>query len=157
LPVRTVEPRPVRAIPAEPAAPAPPLAPRRGYSLDGSAQATGPTSLAVTGVPIRLYGIREAETGQSCPAPNGAKEPCETAARRMIEARLAGHPRVHCRISGPPGEHQAIAVCLDAQGVDLAGLLVGAGLVLANHGEAADYTGAEAVARSQQRGLWRRP
>ena len=68
---------------------------------------------------------------------------------------LKANAAVSCRV--PPGQRRAVAaaLCIDAAGVDLAGFLVAQGFALADPAQSYDYVGAETVARSQKRGLWR--
>jgi endonuclease YncB( thermonuclease family) len=79
--------------------------------------------------------------------------PCAEQAQGILAARLAQKANVSCRFPGAAREDGA-AICLDGDGVDLAGMLVAEGLALADPAQSYDYVGAESVARSQKRGLW---
>jgi endonuclease YncB( thermonuclease family) len=124
----------------------------------GAAQASGATALLVGGRPFSLFGVRPPGTGDRCVAANGVNvgpaPPCAEKAHATLAARLARNPSVSCRLPAPTSA-AAAAICLDAEGVDLGGLLVAEGLALADPSQSYDYVGAEQVARSQQRGLWR--
>jgi endonuclease YncB( thermonuclease family) len=182
LPTVEVRPRPVHTVPdyVAPAAPviwherpgrdltrrapqvaarrAPPPAPRRMPTLviSGAARLGAQLSLEVRGRSLPLFGVRLPATGDRCPAESSrALRPCGELARALLDARLRGGASVSCRV--PPGQrfHRDAAICLDSSGVDLGGLLVGEGLALADRSESYDYVGAEGVARSLHRGLWR--
>ena len=77
--------------------------------------------------------------------------PCIEQAHRALAARLAPNAGVSCRVPAP---NAVGAICLDALGVDLGGLLVAEGLALADPSQSYDYVGAESIARTQHRGLW---
>lgn len=133
--------------------------------LAGAAEASGATILRVGGRSLRLFGIRPPTSGDRCPAPAGAAQetagqgnavraratqPCLDQAEGVLTARLARKAVVSCRFPVPAGG----AICLDGDGVDLAGILVAEGLAVADPAQSYDYVGAETVARSQKRGLW---
>ena len=151
--------------------PAPPPAPSRtpaprgapGPQIAGAATAAGATALRVGGQPLHLFGIRPPANGDRCVvagtagAANGAPAhrtlPCIDQAQGTLAARLARKANISCRFPGaarPDGP----AICLDGDGVDLAGLLVAEGLALADPAQSYDYVGAEGIARAQKRGLW---
>jgi endonuclease YncB( thermonuclease family) len=132
---------------------APSAAPRApAVQIAGAAEASGAAALLVSGQPIRLFGVRPPSTVDRC-APAGAAGPsCTEQARRALAARLARNAGVSCRVPAPTAT--GTAVCLDAEGVDLGGLLVAEGLALADPTQSYDYVGAESIARTQHRGLW---
>ncbi|HZS84573.1 MAG TPA: hypothetical protein VFA50_16990 [Stellaceae bacterium] len=123
--------------------------------IAGAAEPVGAVRLRINGEELRLFGVRTPEGGDRCAASAlGAKPlPCAEQAGKLLSARLARNPAVSCRIPAPAGAAHA-AICLDAEGVDLGGLLVAEGLALADPSQGDDYVGAEAVARSNRRGLW---
>lgn len=160
--------RPVHAVPDE----APPGAGIRPFDRDarasltpvpsglrpnpifsGVARADGGTTLAVAGKEVRLFGVRAAGPRDRCGAAAGAGS-CADAARDALSRRLRRSPRVSCQMPagqiGKPG-----AVCIDSSGIDLGGFLVAEGLALADTNQSYEYFGAEGVARSFRRGLWR--
>ena len=129
----------------------------RAAQLAGAAQASGATALLVAGRPLVLFGVRPPGGADRCLSPGslnlGAPPTCVDKAHAALAARLARNPTVSCRLPAPATAASA-AVCLDAEGVDLGGLLVAEGLALADPSQSYDYVGAETVARSQGRGLW---
>lgn len=184
LPTREVAMRPAHIVPEdEPLPPArpidirqPPDAPSRPAALPasheaarrkeprhapalqiaGSAEVSGATALLVGGQPLRLFGVRPPSTVDRCAPPNragAAALPCTEEAHKALVARLARNAGVSCRMPAPSSAAGA-AICLDAEGVDLGGLLVAEGLALADPAQSYDYVGAEAIARTQHRGLW---
>jgi endonuclease YncB( thermonuclease family) len=140
-----------------------------GPQVAGAAQAEGATALRVDGQPLHLFGIRPPTSGDRCAAPattaaqgnpapgSGAQArrtlPCLEQAQGVLAARLKGKANVSCRFPGA-SRQDSPAICLDGDGVDLAGVLVAEGLALADPAQSYDYVGAEGVARSQKRGLW---
>jgi endonuclease YncB( thermonuclease family) len=110
----------------------------------------------VLGRKVPLFGISATRRGDRCQSAI-AESPrsCDEVAREALAGRLRTNTFVSCRV--PPGQPRGAgaAVCLDATGVDLAGFLAGQGLALADRAQSYDYVGAEGVARSLRRGLWR--
>jgi endonuclease YncB( thermonuclease family) len=141
----------VRAPPASAPAPSPPA------TFQGPARVGDATSLTLRGRAIALFGVRAATPGDRCASgANPVPRACSDVGRETLAARLSGNPTVSCRV--PPGQRvsaMAAAICHDANGVDLGGLLVAEGFALADPGQSYDYVGAEGVARSLRRGLWR--
>jgi endonuclease YncB( thermonuclease family) len=137
------------------ASPARPQGSSGASPVVGAAQVTAAATLMVRGQPTRLFGVRTPDPRDRCSPGQGAPRPCGDVARDALAARLAAGAAVSCRI--PPGQHrpEAGAVCRDATGVDLGGFLVAEGFALADPLESYDYVGAEGVARSFRRGLWR--
>lgn len=134
-----------------------------GPQIAGAAVAAGATALRVGGRPLHLFGIRPPASGDRCAAggnaaPAGGTQaqrtlPCQERAQDTLTARLVHKANISCRFPGgarPDGS----AICLDGDGVDLAGLLVAEGLALADPAQSYDYVGAEGIARAQKRGLW---
>jgi endonuclease YncB( thermonuclease family) len=180
LPMVEVAPRPVHTVPGyEPPPPAPVIfndravgiaapqlserrapppipAQRPTRSVSGAAQLGELLSLSVGGQSLPLFGVRPPAIGDRCAAErSGAPRACTEVARAALATRLGAGGNVSCRI--PPGQRdrRAAAICLDSRGVDLGGFLVGEGLALADRTQSYDYVGAEGVARSLHRGLWR--
>jgi endonuclease YncB( thermonuclease family) len=152
---------PAQTAPAQTAVATPPQAPPGGAApqgaavqIAGPAQASGAATLVIFGRPIRLFGVRPPGAADRCAPANAAGAdalPCTEQAHRALMARLAPNAGVSCRVPAPSA---AGAICLDAQGVDLGGLLVAEGLALADPSQSYDYVGAESIARTQHRGLW---
>jgi endonuclease YncB( thermonuclease family) len=116
--------------------------------FSGPGRVTSATGLIVGHVPVELFGIRHSVAGDRC----GGSD-CERAAMAALQARLA-HGPVSCHSPLPNQGVVAFAICLDANGVDLGGMLVSDGLALANPGESSDYVGAQSVAHDLRHGLW---
>ncbi|HXZ01597.1 MAG TPA: thermonuclease family protein [Stellaceae bacterium] len=178
LPTVEVKPRPVHGVPDDTPAPAPVTLPShdRGTSaetaarrpsppapaqtaaviISGAARVDNSVSLKVHGRVVPLFGVRAPASGDRCgAAPGPSPRACGEVAREALASRLSANTTVSCRV--PPGQRggRAAAVCLDSTGVDLAGFLVGAGFALADPAQSYDYVGAEGIARSYRRGLWR--
>jgi endonuclease YncB( thermonuclease family) len=124
-------------------------------SLSGPANATGTVSLAISGHSVRLYGVLPPASTDRCALGTGAPQTCGDVTEAMLAARLARSPTVTCRL--PPGSSAAdpARICVDATGADIAGYLVGEGLAVADRHAGGGYAGAETVARSSGKGLWR--
>ncbi|MGH7035447.1 MAG: thermonuclease family protein, partial [Stellaceae bacterium] len=121
--------------------------------IAGAAEASGPTTLAVAGRPIRLFGVKIPEPGDRCGTGSGGRGNCAEAAHDALTQRLDRSPQVSCRI--PAGQRgNPAAVCVDASGTDLGRFLVAEGLALADTTQSYEYFGAEGKARSSRRGLW---
>jgi endonuclease YncB( thermonuclease family) len=141
------------ALRTPPAAPPPPPAPVQASTLGGAAQALGGARLKVEGRSVDLFGVQTPPDGR-CAVSDQAALPCGDAARAALAARLKPNAKVTCRM--PPGQHGDPAfVCRDASGLDLGGFLVAEGYALADTNRSYDYLGAQDVARSFHRGLWR--
>lgn len=120
--------------------------------IAGAAKASGPTTLAVAGRPIRLFGVKIPEPGDRCGKGSGRGN-CAEAAHDALTQRLDRSPQVSCRI--PAGQRgNPAAVCVDASGTDLGRFLVAEGLALADTTQSYEYFGAEGKARSSRLGLW---
>ena len=178
LPTVEVNQRPVHTVPEGDAAPAPtvtikgrdgsatalrapPAPPRYAPSpppvtrISGAARIVDVVSLSVHGRSVRLFGVRAPQAGDLCPAGEQAQpRPCSDSARGALQARLAGNAQITCNV--PPGQRAPVpaAVCHDASGADLGGMLVAQGFALADPTQSYDYFAAEAAARQLRRGLW---
>jgi len=142
------------APPREPAAARPAGS---GPQVAGAAEASGAIALRVGSRPVVLFGISPPASGDRCAASGGAQprgtQPCAEQARGILAAHLARKTNVSCRFPAAARAASA-AICLDGDGVDLAGMLVAEGLAIADPAQSYDYVGAESVARTQKRGLW---
>jgi endonuclease YncB( thermonuclease family) len=133
---------------------APPQLP--ALTISGPARVDQAAALMVRGRSVLLFGVRAPQAGDRCAASAGmAPRACHEVARELLAARLRGNDTVFCRVPRGQRNGATAAVCLDARGVDLGGLLVGEGFALADPKQSYDYAGAEGVARSARRGLWR--
>jgi endonuclease YncB( thermonuclease family) len=164
LPTVEVPPRPAHTVPNydPPPAPvtfdhsAPPPVPvqRPTEVISGAARLGDALSLTIGGRHLPLYGVRLPAKSDRCSVRKGdSARACSAQTRKALAARLAG--TIHCRLPPRQRGHRAAAICLDSRGVDLGGFLVGEGLALADRTVSDDYVGAEGVARSLRRGLWR--
>lgn len=178
LPTVEVDPLPIHAVPDEDTPvpkvtlfdragreiatrdprPSPPQPPARVQPVSapftGAAQAAGGTTLAVAGRSVRLFGVRVADPRDQCGLGPGDKRSCAEVARDALAQRLHRSPWVSCHM--PAGQvGNPAAVCVDASSTDLGGFLVAEGLALADTSQSYEYFGAEGVARSYRRGLWR--
>ena len=125
-------------------------------TISGPARVDQAVSLMVRGRSVPLFGVRAPQAGDRCAAgPGMAPRACNEVAREVLAARLSGNATVFCRVPRGQRDGATSAVCLDAHGVDLGGFLVGEGFALADPRQSYDYAGAESVARSTHRGLWR--
>jgi endonuclease YncB( thermonuclease family) len=153
-------------LPSATAPPREPVASRpagSGTQVAGAAEASGATALRIGSRPVVLFGIRPPATGDRCAAggaaPTGSSAqprgtlPCAEQARGILAAHLAHKTNVSCRFPAASRAPSA-AICLDGDGVDLAGMLVAEGLATADPAQSYDYVGAESIARTQKRGLW---
>ena len=130
-----------------------PSAPSAG-NFSGSASAPGGIALTVGGRQVALFGVRPGDARDRCGLGPGDARACADVARDALAQRLQRNANVDCRI--PPGQRgNPAAVCTDNSGTDLGGFLVAEGLALADTGTSYEYFGAEGVARSFRRGLWR--
>ena len=171
LPSVDVPARPVHVVPPDDGKPARPATiTGRGGTPDAHAAAPPTTTPAVIKGPaklaaglsltvgdraIELFGVKAPHSGDRCAGTTQPPGNCGDVARGALAARLKTNAAVSCRV--PPGQRRAVpaALCVDAAGVDLAGFLVAQGFALADPAQSYDYVGAETVARSQKRGLWR--
>ena len=126
-----------------------------GAIFNGRGRAAGGTMLSVAGHNLRLFGVRLAEPRDRCGLGTGDNRSCSDVARDALAQRLQHYANVSCRV--PPGQRGSdqAAICTDNSGTDLAGFLVGEGYALADTNQSFDYFGAEGVAHSNRRGLWR--
>jgi endonuclease YncB( thermonuclease family) len=123
-------------------------------NFSGMATAGGGTSLLIGGKTVALFGVRPGDPRDQCGLGPGDSRSCTDVARDALAQRLQHYGNVSCRV--PPGQRgDPAAVCNDSGGTDLGGFLVAEGLALADTNKSYDYFGAEGVARSFRRGLWR--
>jgi len=172
LPSVEVPSRPVHVVPPDDGAPARPVTmigrlpspesrraptppPVQAVIINGPAKLGGGFSLTVGERAIELFGVKPPPSGDRCASGGQSTGNCGDIARGALAARLKANAAVSCRV--PPGQRRAVpaALCIDAAGVDLAGFLVAQGFALADPAQSYDYVGAEDVARSLKRGLWR--
>jgi endonuclease YncB( thermonuclease family) len=134
--------------------PVPPPEPAAARTITGAARVLDAVTLVIGWRPVTLFGVHAPAAGDRC-TQGGEAHLCGDLARDLLALRRFRDGNVACRV--PPGQRggKDAAVCLDANGIDLAGWLVAEGLALADSAGSFDYVGAENVARSVRRGLWR--
>ena len=102
---------------------------------------------------IRLHGIDAPEIGQSCERPGGVSWRCDVAATNLLEELIDGG-RVTCDLRDVDAYGRLISVC-KADGTDLSGALIDAGLAWAFVRYSNDYATREGEARAARVGIWR--
>jgi endonuclease YncB( thermonuclease family) len=123
-------------------------------SLAGPARATGTVSLAVNGQTVRLFGVLPPASTDRCALGSSDPLPCAEVTEAMLAARLARSASITCQLPPGVGAADPARICLDAEGADIAGYLVGEGLAVADRHAGASYAGAESAARASGKGLW---
>jgi endonuclease YncB( thermonuclease family) len=124
-------------------------------TINGKARVGDGVSLMVQGRAVALFGVRAPRPGDRCTvSARLAPRACDEVAREVLASRLDVYGTVSCRM--PPDQRGApAAICLDSTGIDLGGFLVAEGFGLADAAQSRDYVGAESLAASLHRGLWR--
>jgi endonuclease YncB( thermonuclease family) len=127
--------------------------PAAAGDIVGRARARDGDSIAVAGVPIRMWGIDAPEWRQPCRAGNGRRYRCGGLALRALAHRLRSAP-VRCVPRARDKFERVVAVCYQGED-DVARWMVRQGLAL----DWARYSGgaygeAEREASSAGRGLW---
>ncbi len=112
-------------------------------------------SLHIGDSEIRLYGIDAPEYRQSCTSENGEAWPCGREARAALE-RLANEPGLHCEALESDRYRRTVARCGSDDHADIGAVLVREGWAVSlSPGNVPVYPFAEAVARANDRGIWR--
>ncbi len=112
--------------------PVPPPRPAPVRTIAGSARVLDAVTLVIGWRPVTLFGVRAPVAGDRCTRGPEVPHVCGDLARDVLALRLFRNGNVSCRVpAGQQGGAQA-AICLDADGVDLGGWLVGEGLALAD-------------------------
>lgn len=119
--------------------------------INGQASILDGDSFTMTGADIRLHGIDAPEGRQTCQR-DGASWACgEEAASRL--RRLVEGKQVHCTARDKDRYGRMVATC-EADGIDLAGAMVSAGLAVALPEFSGAYLDAEARAKKHRIGIW---
>lgn len=113
--------------------------------LDGDTLAIGP-------VQVRLYGIDAPETGQYCALPDGSEWNCGRFSMRFLD-ELARAGDLDCLPLSRDPYGRIIATC-SANGVDLSGAMVDAGLAWAFVEYSDFYVARETIARAAEIGIF---
>lgn len=120
--------------------------------LSGRAEVIDGDSVYVGGVEVRLYGVDAPEARQTCVI-DGGRWPCGQQATRALRRLIDGRV-VACDERDRDHYGRVVAVCrLD--GADVNAWLVENGWAMAYRRHARAYVGAESVAASAKRGIWR--
>lgn len=120
--------------------------------VSGRAQVIDGDSVYVGGVEVRLYGVDAPEAKQTC-AIDGVRWPCGQQATRALRQLIDGRV-VACDERDRDSYGRVVAVCrLD--GADVNAWLVENGWAIAYRRHARAYIGAESVAETAKRGIWR--
>lgn len=115
--------------------------------VSGRAEVIDGDSLRIGGEEIRLKDIDAPEGRQTCTRAGGEWD-CGEESRRTLQ-RLIGRAVVGCRSVERDKHHRLLGYC-EAEGRDLNGAMVEAGMAVAFGG----YRGEERAAKAAQRGLW---
>lgn len=110
-------------------------------------------TLSIVGETIHLSGIDAPEGAQLCVRESRRKWPCGQRAADALKIIVGDQP-VICRGDRRDPSGGLLAVCASAEGREINGLLVEAGLAVADRQESQAYVAAEQRARSGGRGLW---
>lgn len=124
----------------------------RLYAIEGPATVHDGDSLHVAGQKIRLFGIDAPELDQTCTLPSGEIWHCGEEARDVLR-HFIGDDVVTCKRVDVDRYKRIVATCV-AHGDDLGGMMVRQGMALAYRHYSTQYVAHEALARSQQRGMW---
>ena len=127
--------------------------PAAAADISGPAAIVDGDTLLVAGQTVHLGFIDAPEGGQLCVRENRRKWPCGQRAVDALKALVGDRP-VTCRGEARDSNGWLVAVCASAEGRELNGLLVEAGLALAVRRDAEAYVAAERRARKAARGLW---
>ncbi len=121
-------------------------------AADSVVQVIDGDGLRIEGRSIRLWGIDAPELDQTCEQ-NGRATPCGEDARLLLGA-LAQGGEITCETKDKDRYGRTVARCF-ADGLDLAGAMVRQGNAL-DWPRYSDgfYSGEEAEARAQRRGMW---
>ncbi len=122
-------------------------------SLEGFAVVVDGDTLKVNGQSIRLHGVDAPESRQSCSV-HGQDYPCGSEATSYLKS-LIGERGVHCDAKGKDRYRRIIAVCFNADGIDMNRAMVRAGMALAYRRYSTDYIAEENHAKATKAGLWR--
>jgi endonuclease YncB( thermonuclease family) len=123
-----------------------------GVSAASNARVIDGDTIDVDGVRYRLHGIDAPEVGQLCLSADGGHWPCGQEALRKMESLVVGHG-VTCTPHEKDMYGRWVASCR-ADGVDVNGEMIAAGLAWAFRKYSIDYVKAEEVARAGHLGVW---
>ena len=119
--------------------------------ITGKAYVTDGDTIKISGTKIRFHSIDAPETKQKCER-NGQKWRCGQVATQTLRNLIQGQP-VTCKGDTTDKYKRLIAVC-SANGVDLNGAMVDAGMALAYRRYSKNYVSHESDAKEKGNGLW---
>jgi len=122
-----------------------------GRSLEGRAYATGPDTLRIGNVTVRLSDIEAPEGEQRCGG-GANKWRCAQVAESVL-SRLVNGRKVSCSLGGNDEAGRRLGQCSAGQ-KDVAAELVRQGYVFADGSFLARYAGEERQARAAKAGVW---
>ncbi len=117
----------------------------------GKAYVTDGDTIKINSTKIRLHGIDAPESKQKCER-NGQKWHCGQVATQTLRKLIKGQS-VTCKGDTTDKYKRLIAVC-SANGVDLNGAMVDAGMALAYRKYSTQYVPNEQKARQAKKGVW---
>jgi endonuclease YncB( thermonuclease family) len=123
----------------------------QAQEITGPARAVDGDSLEMTGTRIRLFGIDAPEAQQTCQR-GGTEWACGQEAASIM-AELVEGKQVSCQAQDTDAYGRLVSVCT-ADRLDLAKVMIDAGLAVALPQFSDRYVAAEARAREQRTGIW---
>ena len=124
-------------------------------TLAGQAQVVDGDTIDINGQRIRLEGIDAPETAQACTTSTGVSWACGRAATKALAALVAGID-VACDSRGTDKYGRVLGVCF-ADGRDINGAMVKAGMAWAFVRYSTSYVTDEGAARTAKTGIWQGP
>jgi endonuclease YncB( thermonuclease family) len=123
--------------------------------LIGRASVIDGDTVEIHGVHIRIFGIDAPESSQLCTDKAGAEYRCGRVAANALDEFLAKARPLTCNVVDHDRNHRAVARCIRADGVDVAGWLVKNGFALDwpqySKGE---YAALQGKAQAERAGMW---
>ena len=119
--------------------------------ITGTARVIDGNTLDIAGERIRLHGIDAPESRQTCVA-NGERWPCGQRATDALRNKI-GDRQITCEELDRDRYERIVAKCV-VDGDDLGEWMVLRGWAVAYIYYSYEYTRAEAIAKSRERGIW---
>jgi endonuclease YncB( thermonuclease family) len=142
-----------------------PVPPARQSTVSGRAAALDGDVIVVGTTRIRLWGIDAPEMRQTCPSNGimifGERWPAGQMAFAFLQSLLLSsdpplNRMVNCKIVAVDGYQRSLARCTIG-GIDIAAMMVEAGMAWAYRQHTSEYVPQENTARSHKRGVWAHP
>ncbi|WP_338053579.1 thermonuclease family protein [Pseudorhodobacter ferrugineus] len=127
------------------------VTPAHALTLSGQARVVDGDSLVVAGERVRLFGIDAPELKQRCDV-SGRNWACGAWSKETL-AKIVGQGVLRCEALERDRYGRMVARCM-VSGRDVSAQMVLAGAATAYLRYSRDYTGAEAQAKREARGLW---